>query len=223
MAAARRVMNDKRKHGAYMLAASALAAAGWGLGDIRSANAADYPIDQTFGMYSYGDSSCNNIVDPISIVFTHGNGAHNHVFEHAKRGDHGEWEEKGGGQYFYDNYGCSSSDDSAASNNGYLRDRYHMRYEAAFTTNGGHAYASTPHFDDFDAGYATHCVRPDGFTKGRTDIYENWLMSPSQVPQEHNSWFWSYWGNTVAIHKCGDYTRNDGWVIYLDMRGVDAY
>ncbi|MCL6643795.1 MAG: hypothetical protein K6U88_02260 [Dehalococcoidia bacterium] len=196
------------------------AAAAVGLALSGMLASADAPIDQTFGMYSYSQG-CNTAIDPVSIVFTNGNGFHDHVFQHAKRSDHGGYEERSGGQYFWDNGGCTTSDDSAASNNGYLRDRYHFRYEVAPTTNGGQAYAATPHFDDFDANYGTHCVWYYGFIDGRSDVIYRWIIDGG----EHNPPHWSYWGNDLAIAKCGGALAGnwDGYVAYINMVGNDAY
>jgi hypothetical protein len=179
------------------------------------------PVNEAFGMYSYSDAACNYAVDPVTVIFIHGNGYISHPYNHARRGDHGAWDDKSGGQYFWDPDGCTLSDSSAATEpNWKPSSRWHFRYEGAWTSNGGAAYAATPHRDDFSWTHFTHCVRTYGFTDGRNEIYYKWVYDGNKHPYV----YWSYWANDLLIWKCGEYAANwDGWVIYINMQGYDAY
>ena len=202
-----------------------LLVAAWGLGAALGKVSASHTPPTVFGGYSYTNSSCTTITDPVGTVFTFGSGAKSQVYDHAKRDDHGEWEVKAGGQYFYDNFGCSSSDGSAASNNGVGKDRYHMRYEVTWISSTGQSYAATPHFDDFDFDpLPTHCIRPPGhsgpndpggFVEGKWNLWPNWTVVN---PDPHDSTTDVYWGNDELIQKCSNqYAQGDGYVDYIEM------
>lgn len=173
---------------------------------LNDASATHDPIT-SFAGYSYSDSGCQAVTDPIGVVFTNGNGSYDHVYQHAQRSDHGAWgNTTSSTQYFYEyQYGCSSNDFAAASNNGFLRDRYHMRWEADWISTTGHSYASTPHYDDYDYRDGTHCIRPapsggwSGFTQGVQNLLANWLY-------EHPDFDMQWWGNNYPIQKCHTWT-----------------
>lgn len=197
---------------------------GWALASGLQAGAVG-PLSQTFSTYSFRDSSCNQSSDPIGVVFTNGSGSYAHPYQHASRSDHGSWTYGGSnpGQYFWDDTGCTSGDYDAANGSG-SASRSHMRWEHAQTTDAGNAYAATPHYEEWVwdsypfSGH--HCVRPNGFSTGRDGVQYQWVT----LGNKHPDTYWSYWGNTYAALQCdGQYVGGDGWVIYIDMRGNDAY
>ncbi len=185
-------------------------------GAIRSAHAGYSPAS-TFGSYSYSDPSCATITDPVTVAFTFGNGNYNHPYQHASLADHGNWyNEDGAGQYFYDDFGCSSTDDGAATGS---YDRYHMRWETASTVAYGQSYAATPHLEDWNWDFwpfsGHHCVRPGGFTTARSKVSNDFSTSGHAHPVNSNN----YWRNVSAILKCdGQYVGSDGYVTYIDLR-----
>lgn len=202
---------------ANWLLAVVLGASSWILGNAIHVAYAGYSPASTFGNWSYDDSSCSTITDPVSIVFTWGNGYYNHPYTHASLADHmGMTNEDGAGQYFLDDYGCSSTDDGAATPG---NDRTHMRWETAATVSDGQSYAATPHVEDWVWNIwppftGHHCVRPGGFTSARSSITYWFAVSSHQHSYNSNN----YWGNTTAILKCdGQYVSSDGYVWYIHL------
>jgi len=192
---------------------------------LRGASAS-HDIQTTFWGYSYDNSGCTTIKDPIGVVFTQGSGSLAQVYDHAKLSNHGGWATRAGGQYFYDTGaapggGCTSYDDSAASNDGNsgCGDRWHFRYEVAWNPEGGHSYASTPHFDKGNGTWpftCHHCVPQDGFTQGKTAVMQHWSWDTGLHPTSESK----YWGNTAqAQQSCGYASGGTGWVWYLSMTG----
>jgi len=191
----------------------------WVLGNAIHSAYAGYSPASTFGSYSYENGSCSTIVDPVSVVFTFGSGYYNNPYQHASLSDHGYWwNEDGSGQYFVDDFGCSSTDDGAATAGG-QSDRYHARWETASTDTYGQSYAATPHLEEWvwDIWQITghHCVRSGGFTNARYKVAADFLGSSHGHTFNYNN----YWGNTTAILKCnGQYVGSDGYVWYIDLR-----
>lgn len=147
-----------------------------------------------------------------------GNGWPNHVYNHARRLDHGYMTTRRGGQYFWDDYGCSSTDDSAAIG-GTFSNSVHMRWEVAWTETTGQSYSATPHYEEWDWEEWTHCVRPGGFAAGRSYVYDGFVNGGGHT----NAWP-NYWGNTEYILKCdGQWVNGDGYVYYISMYGNDPY
>lgn len=195
---------------------TALLLTAWILGGLLHRANAGYSPASTFAAYSYDSSACSTIVDPITVVFTFGSGSYSDPKDHASQSDHGDWDDSGGGQYFSDDYGCSSEDGSAATG-GASSDRWHMRWETAYTTVTEQSYAATPHWDDFIL-FSGHCVHSDGFTSGRAQVTSDF----SGASDGHWYSTSNYWGNTASILKteCNpdEYASNDGYVNYIDLR-----
>lgn len=175
------------------------------------------PIEQAFGTYAY-NSGCSAPIDPIGLGFTYGNGQLNHVYNHASRVDHGEWRHRTDGQEFWDSWGCSTSDDTAANQpQGCPCDRWHLRYEVDWTDNGGQAYAATPHKDQYNVSNPLgHCLAPNSFTLGRDQVIFQWIWQGA----EHGSEYWSWWGNNQPMSSCGQTVQGNGWVAYINMAGI---
>ena len=218
-------MNGNRTWGmrwrpTYWLLLGVLAVANvWAWDSLATSVKAGYTPLATFGQYSYSSSSCSTIVDPVTIVFTFGDGSWDDPHDHYKISDHGDWDgSANGGQYFYDDTsGCSGTDDHAGTSGGWPtpNDGWHARWEVAWTTLTSHSYAGTPHWDDWDWTENTHCVREDGFTDGRDETKGNFESSAHDHSVVAN-----YWNNDEPIKKCGDeYAANwDGKVYYVDLR-----
>lgn len=98
-----------------------------------------------------------------------------------------------------------------------------MRWETAYTTDGGQAYAATPHYEDWVWDFwpfsGHHCVRPGYFDSGKTAAVNLWYAN-----NKHPDLYYSNWGNTFAPLKCdGQYVGGNGIVVYVNVVGNDAY
>jgi hypothetical protein len=173
---------------------------------------AGYSPATTFGHYSYSNSTCTQIVDPIGTVFTQGTGEYymGQVGNHAQH--HGGWGTSSfGSQRFYtDADGCQNQHSQAADGS-FWQDRHHMRWRAAWTTITGFSFAATPHWEEVD-GF-THCVPSDGFILGKNEIWSLWVQQGAHTGTRN-----SYWGNTEEIQKCGStLAANNGFVDYIPL------
>jgi hypothetical protein len=172
--------------------------------------------------YSYTNSSCNNAIDPVSVVFYYAATIQN-VDTHARH--HGGWTTTGGGtQYFYDHF-CGAMDHDNASGCGQCN-RHHMREWWNYDSPPpGLSYytLATPHKEDFvwtcfPPSHAVESSGAGGFVAAKWDIAANW----------HNwnngggtHWFGGtsyYAGNTWMFWQCdGEWAGNDGWIDFVEI------
>lgn len=167
-------------------------------------------------MYS-GNSTCNNWVDPVSVIF-YGNADYpwrviNHIVAHTG------WNYTGGpfsDQWISDHGACQNLDDQRADN-GWYGSRYHVRIFQNADYDGGFGWThhATPHYEDVEScpPFGGHAVREttsgwSGYDMGRARLYD--FMSAG-----HYTWT-EVWGNTAWMFQCdGGAAYSNGVVRYF--------
>ena len=184
--------------GARLALTALIVVVAWQMGGALQTANAGYTPGSTWSGYTYFDSSCSTLMDPVSVVFTFGNGAVHNPHDHWDISDHGDWFRHGGSttQYFVEDGVCTAHEHSAATSR-VFHDGWHARYVVDWTTLSGQSYAATPHWDDWDWPWG-HCVRPpDGYTKARNEVKSKFTTSQ----HDHTS-ITNWWANTDPIEKC---------------------
>jgi hypothetical protein len=171
-------------------------------------------------VYSFSDSVCTDLVDPISVVFVN-KATTTNVNTHA--GHHGRWTYRDGTmQYFYD-HACKPLASQAANRASWgLPGRYHMRHRPNTDAVWGTYSLATPHYED--TLWCGHAVdsnwdeAPGGFVKAKWEVgyrWHNWNNGGGAHVYVHSEW----WGNTDPQWQCdGQPAWNDGWtdIIRID-------
>lgn len=157
--------------------------------------------------YSFGDSACRRIVDPIGAVFyRHGDvgRARTHVQHHSGWGPviltNTQW--------FYSHGACRAQNGENASGSWY-ETRYHIRFRQTPDVDSvlGVTTEGTPHYEE-----ATRCGHATRSYDAARRLLADYLGLGG-----HATWF-EYWGNTAVLMQCdGSAVSSNGYVRFFQI------
>jgi hypothetical protein len=177
----------------------------------------DYGLGFETAYYSFGDDSCTNPADPITMVF-YGDADAPHTYNHLKY--HSGWSpppdpDVSSPQYFYSSgvggVGgvCKNFDAELVNPVGEMIDRSHVRLSQAEYGDPlyGNATVATPHLEEWFVPCTSHATR--SYTLAREEL-------ESALSVDHHPQYVEYIGNTDTMIQCdGTGVSSDGYVDFI--------